>query len=128
MVRTSHQLHSAKPGFGDDQLRQAIGLIADKWTVMVVHTLAQGTRRYSELQRAIGGVSQKVLTQNLRTLERNGLVERVVHPVVPPRVEYSLTPLGETLTDLLGALCTWAEDHFAEVEAARARYDDADRA
>jgi DNA-binding HxlR family transcriptional regulator len=84
----------------------------------------QGTRRYSELQRLIGGVSQKMLTQTLRKLERDGLVERHVYPVVPPKVEYSLTPLGETLTELLKAVCKWAETHLDELEAARVRYDE----
>jgi DNA-binding HxlR family transcriptional regulator len=85
--------------------------------------LARGTKRYSQLQREINGVSQKMLTQTLRTLERDGLVKRTVYPVVPPMVEYSLTSLGETLIEPLSALCKWAEAHFQEVEKARARHD-----
>ena len=104
--------------------QQVLESIADKWTVIVVYVLScKGTMRYGELQRLIGGVSQKMLTQTLRNLERDGLVQRKVYPVVPPKVEYSLTPLGETLTEPLAAICTWAEAHFLELEAARKRYD-----
>jgi DNA-binding HxlR family transcriptional regulator len=100
--------------------RRVLELVADKWAVIVIYVLARGTRRFGELQRAVGGVSQKMLTQTLRGLEHDGLVERKVYPVVPPRVEYSLSPLGETLVEPLSALCGWAEEHFWEVERARA--------
>ncbi|HEU4452920.1 MAG TPA: helix-turn-helix domain-containing protein [Longimicrobium sp.] len=100
--------------------RRVLDLVADKWAVIVIYVLARGTRRFGELQRAVGGVSQKMLTQTLRGLEHDGLVERKVYPVVPPRVEYSLSPLGETLVEPLSSLCRWAEDHFWEVERARA--------
>ncbi len=76
--------------------------------------------RYAELQRAIGGISQKMLTQTLRSLERDGLVQRTVHPVVPPKVEYSLTRLGRTLIEPLHALCRWSEKHLTELQANRA--------
>jgi DNA-binding HxlR family transcriptional regulator len=99
--------------------RQVLDLIADKWAVIVIYVLAGGTRRFGELQRTVGGVSQKMLTQTLRGLERDGLVERKVFPVIPPRVEYSLSQLGETLVEPLTALCRWAEDHYWEVERAR---------
>ncbi|MBV9107803.1 MAG: helix-turn-helix transcriptional regulator [Gemmatimonadetes bacterium] len=99
--------------------RQVLDLIADKWAVIVIYVLARGTRRFGELQRTVGGVSQKMLTQTLRGLERDGLVERKVFPVIPPRVEYSLSPLGETLVAPLSSLCRWAEEHFWEVERAR---------
>jgi DNA-binding HxlR family transcriptional regulator len=104
--------------------------IADKWSVIIIYALSQQERpRYSELQRIIGGISQKMLTQTLRKLERDGLVERHVYPVVPPRVEYSLTPVGQTLTELLRAFCGWAQAHWDEIEAARMRYDEkSDRA
>lgn len=88
---------------------QLLGLLADKWTIPVVHSLARGTRRFGELQREVGGVSQKMLTQCLRSLERHGLVERTVYPVIPPKVEYSLTPLGESLNEPLAGLCRWIE-------------------
>jgi DNA-binding HxlR family transcriptional regulator len=96
-----------------------LDLIANRWTALVIYALAGGTQRYSALQRKIGGVSQKMLTQTLRKLERDGLVERRVYPVVPPKVEYSLTPLGRTLTGPLRAICRWAEGHLPELERAR---------
>lgn len=104
--------------------QQVLETIADKWSVIVIYALSRKTQRYSELQRMIGGVSQKMLTQTLRKLERDGLVERHVYPVVPLKVEYSLTPLGQTLTQLLSAICQWAEVHLDEIEAARTRYDE----
>src|SRR5476651_2317683 len=79
--------------------RQILDRIADKWTALIIHVLASGTKRHSELRRAIAGVSQKMLTQTLRSLEEDGLVERKVYPVVPPMVEYSLTPLGHTIIE-----------------------------
>ena len=102
--------------------RQALALIADKWAVLVITTLADGTRRYNELRRELDGVSQKMLTQTLRDLECNGLVERTVYPDAPPRVEYGLTPLGLTLVEALAVLRDWAEEHYHEVEAAHRRY------
>jgi DNA-binding HxlR family transcriptional regulator len=101
-------------------VRQVLDLIADKWTALVMLSLSRNTRRYGELHREIGGVSQKMLTQTLRNLEHSGLIDRKVYPVVPPRVEYSLTPLGETLVIPLKTLCNWASEHFHEVEIARA--------
>ncbi len=89
--------------------------IADKWTVLIIHKLDKKTMRFGELKREIGGVSQKMLTQTLRNLEHDKLVERKVYPVVPPKVEYSLTPLGRTLLNPLGALCRWAQEHIDDV-------------
>ena len=103
--------------------RRALDLIADKWTVLVLGALMQRTHRHSELRRRVDGISQKMLTQTLRELERNGLVRREIHPEVPPRVEYSLTPLGETLRGPVGALCAWAQDHIDEVFASRSLAD-----
>jgi len=85
--------------------RLVLDRIADKWTALIIQVLAHGTKRYAALQREIGGISQKMLTQTLRSLERDGLVQRRVHPVVPPKVEYSLTRLGRTLIEPLHALC-----------------------
>lgn len=102
--------------------RQALALIADKWAVLIITTLAGGTHRYNALRRALTGVSQKMLTQTLRDLECNGLVERTVYPDTPPRVEYGLTPLGRTLVEALTVLRDWADEHYHEVEAARQRY------
>jgi DNA-binding HxlR family transcriptional regulator len=101
--------------------RLVLERIADKWTALIIQILAKGTMRYSALQQTIGGISQKMLTQTLRSLERDGLVQRKVYPVVPPRVEYSLTRLGRTLIDPLRALCRWSEKHLAELQANRTR-------
>src|SRR5438477_12072444 len=95
--------------------------IADKWTALIIQVLANGTQRYASLQRTIGGISQKMLTQTLRSLERDGLVLRKVHPVVPPKVEYSLNRLGRTLIDPLRILCRWSEKHLQELQANRQR-------
>ena len=101
--------------------RLVLDRIADKWTALVIQILAGGTMRYAALQREIGGISQKMLTQTLRSLERDGLVQRTVHPVVPPKVEYSLTKLGRTLIEPLQGLCRWSEKHLGELQANRAR-------
>ena len=89
--------------------RRVLDAIADKWTIITVCVLARGTRRFGQLQREIGGISQRMLTQTLRDLERDGIVKRSVYPVVPPRVEYSLTPLGDSLVEVLTAVSHWAE-------------------
>ncbi|MBY0492439.1 MAG: helix-turn-helix transcriptional regulator [Gemmatimonadaceae bacterium] len=98
-----------------------ITLLADKWTIPVIHELSRGTRRTGELKDALGSVSQKMLTQTLRMLELSGLVERKVYPVVPPRVEYSLTPMGESINEPLAGLCEWVERHGATLAALHAR-------
>jgi DNA-binding HxlR family transcriptional regulator len=99
--------------------------IGDKWTVMVVGILSRrGTLRFNELKRAIDGVSQRMLTLTLRNLERDGLVTRTIYPEIPPRVEYSLTKLGETLIGPMDLLWVWAEENGAAVKAARISYDD----
>jgi DNA-binding HxlR family transcriptional regulator len=105
------------------RLRQTLDLIADKWVVAVLYVLSQGTKRYGELQREVGDISQRMLTRTVRDLERNGLVERKVYPVVPPMVEYSLTPLGETLNGVLKSVCDWSTQNFDAVAAARAEFD-----
>ena len=99
--------------------RQALDRIADKWTCLLVYALLDGPRRHGELRRTIQGISQKMLTQTLRSLEADGLVARKVVDVIPPHVEYSLTPLGETLSEPLAGICRWAMDHLPEVRAAR---------
>jgi len=105
--------------------RELLARIADKWTALIVGTLAAagGPVRFTELRREIGGISQKMLTQTLRDLERDGLVTRTVFPVIPPRVEYAVTPLGLTLQKPLGALSDWSESHMAEVKEAQRRFD-----
>ncbi|WP_079046137.1 winged helix-turn-helix transcriptional regulator [Carbonactinospora thermoautotrophica] len=103
--------------------RQVLDRIGDRWTVLVVGALRDGPLRYTELARRIEGVSQKMLTATLRALERDGLVRRTVHPVIPPHVEYELTDLGQTLLPPLDALEAWALEHISDVLAARKRYD-----
>ena len=107
----------------DCPTRQVLDRIGDKWTALVIGVLEDGTQRFSELQRSIGGISQKMLTQTLRSLERDGLVNRTVYAEVPPRVEYELTSLGETLCAPLTAVRHWAEANIAEVSAAQTAYD-----
>src|SRR6266436_9867373 len=103
--------------------RQVLDLLSEKWTALVLYALAFGVKRHGEIKREIKEISQKMLTRTLRNLERDGLVKRTVSHVVPPRVEYALTPLGETCSELLKDICTWAETHFAEIEGARVAYD-----
>src|ERR671914_981954 len=107
----------------DCEVRQILDRVADKWSLLAIALLEQRTLRFSELQRRIDGISQRMLTVTLRQLERDGLVTRTVYPVVPPRVEYSLTPLGCTLLSTIQSLVTWTEDHQAEIATARAEYD-----
>lgn len=102
--------------------RRVLDVIADKWTMITIYTLGRETKRFGQLQREIGGISQRMLTQTLRDLERDGIVKRTVYPVVPPKVDYTLTPLGETLIEALTVVCHWAEGHLSEVEAARTCY------
>lgn len=92
--------------------RQALDLIADKWTVLIIYALSTETRRYNELKRIIGGITNKMLTQTLRRLEAYGILHREVYPEIPPRVEYSLTPLGRDLADLVQGLITWSEQYL----------------
>jgi DNA-binding HxlR family transcriptional regulator len=107
----------------DCPTNQLLGRLSDKWVSLVVAALSGGPRRYSDLRRKIAGVSPKMLTQTLRTLERDGLLSRTVTPSVPVRVDYELTPLGRSLAGLLTAVKDWAEEHIEEVHAARERYE-----
>jgi DNA-binding HxlR family transcriptional regulator len=103
--------------------RQVLDALSDKWVTLVLTALAQGTRRYSELARVIAGVSQKMLTQTLRTLEHDRLVSRTITPSVPVRVDYQLTALGQTILPVVGAIKRWSESYIQEVHAARTAYD-----
>ena len=103
--------------------RQVLDLIADKWTVLVIYLLSDGIKRFGELQRMVDGISKKMLTQTLRNLERNGLVKRKVYAVVPPKVEYSLTVLGQSLYETTRVLCRWAEDNLSTVLQSQVEYD-----
>jgi DNA-binding HxlR family transcriptional regulator len=107
----------------DCPTRRVLDLIGDKWSVLIIGMLEEGPKRFSQLQRSIGGISQKMLTQTLRGLERDGIIYRTLYPEVPPRVEYTLTPLGETLCAPINAIRDWAEAHIDEVSAAQAVYD-----
>jgi DNA-binding HxlR family transcriptional regulator len=103
--------------------RHVLDLIGDKWATLIVGLLEQQPQRFAALHRQIGGISQKMLTQTLRRLERDGLVQRTVYAEVPPRVEYALTPLGRTLCAPLAALRTWAETNITAVQVAQQCYD-----
>ncbi len=105
----------------DCPARTTLSLVSDTWSVVVIHALGERPRRYSELQQRIGGISNKMLTQTVRKLERNGLVERRQIRSAPPGVEYRLTSLGETLLEPVRSLSRWAEQHTDEVLAAQAR-------
>ena len=111
------------PYQADCPTRRILDRIGDRWTVLVVGVLSEGDARFSQLARRIDGVSQKMLTQTLRGLERDGLVRRRVHPEVPVRVEYALTEAGRTLCEPLRALQEWAITHLDGVVAAREEHD-----
>jgi DNA-binding HxlR family transcriptional regulator len=103
--------------------REVLDRVGDKWSVLVVILLGERVHRFNELHRAIEGISQRMLTLTLRGLERDGLVTRTVYPSVPPRVEYALTELGQTLLEPLSALAAWANASRPAIQAARERYD-----
>jgi DNA-binding HxlR family transcriptional regulator len=105
------------------QVSEILSRIGDKWSVLVVMALKDGSRRFSELQRAIPGVSQRMLTLTLRGLERDGLVARTVTPSIPPRVDYELTSLGHSLQEPVIALGEWALRNMPQIQAARATFD-----
>ncbi len=105
-------------------VREIIAQVADKWTMLVLEVLDErGTQRFTEIGRAVGDISQKMLTKTLRDMERGGLVTRTVHPVVPPHVDYALTDLGRTLGEAFCGVWLWAEANRARIEAARAAFD-----
>lgn len=103
--------------------RAALEVVGSKWALLIVPLLARQPLRNNELLRQVGGISQKMLTQTLRELERHGLVQRIDHQTVPPRVEYQLTELGRSLSDALVVVDRWAENHFAAVASARMAFD-----
>jgi len=105
------------------EVRQILNRVGDKWSILVIAMLDRGTQRFSELRREIDGISQRMLALTLRQLERDGLVDRTVYPVVPPKVEYALTDLGSTLLESVRGLVDWAQRHRGQVAAARAEYD-----
>jgi DNA-binding HxlR family transcriptional regulator len=108
--------------------REMLNWMGDRWSVHLLFLLdTEGAQRFGELRRRAHGISQRMLTVTLRRLERDGFVQRTIYPEVPPRVEYALTPLGETIREIVRALVRWSADHMAEVDAARTRYDESDR-
>ena len=115
---------SADPYAAGCRSRQVIDRIGDRWTGLLLGALSDGPKRFTELARRVEGISQKMLTQTLRGLERDGMVSRTVYATVPVRVDYELTDLGRTLTAPIAALEAWARDHLDDVIAARKRYDE----
>ena len=116
---------------GDDDpvlaalVRQIIERVADQWTMLVVEALHEhGTVRFGQLGNLVGDISQKMLTQTLRHMERDGLVTRTVHPIIPPRVDYALTDLGASLGEAFCGVWVWAHKHHAQIEAARQAFND----
>ncbi|GAA0444716.1 winged helix-turn-helix transcriptional regulator [Streptomyces stramineus] len=107
----------------DCGIRDVLDRIGDKWSVLVVVELAQGVRRFRQLQRAVPGISQRMLTLTVRRLERDGLITRTVYPTVPPQVEYELTPMGHSLTHLVKALADWSAEHREAIAQARHDWD-----
>lgn len=103
--------------------REVLNRVGDKWSVFIVGLLGDGPCRFSEIKRAVEGISQRMLTLTLRGLERDGLVTRTVYPTTPPRVDYALTPLGHTLLEPVLTLTRWSHDHRAEIQEARAKFD-----
>lgn len=109
-------------------VNDVIGRVADKWTMLILEVLAEhGETRFTRVGELVGGISQKMLTQTLRQMERDGLVIRTVHPVIPPKVEYRLTDLGFTLAEAFCGVWMWAEKNIDRIEAARAAFDGRDK-
>ncbi|BBH67950.1 HxlR family transcriptional regulator [Actinoplanes sp. OR16] len=108
----------------DSLAREIFSDVANKWAFLIIEFLGQGTLRFGELRTEIGGISHKMLTQNLRMLERNGLVERTVHATIPPRVEYTLTEAGQGLRQVVDGMCGWTQRHLGHIEASRSRFRD----
>ncbi|GAA1677461.1 hypothetical protein GCM10009765_28450 [Fodinicola feengrottensis] len=103
--------------------REVVGRIGSKWAIYVISSLDEHTMRFGDLKKTIDGISQRMLTVTLRSLERDGLIRRTVYPVVPPRVEYALTPLGRTLLEVVSTMVHWTDEHMAEIGAAQSAYD-----
>ena len=129
-VRTRNHSPNARPAAAPahDPLgcraHEVLARVGDKWSVYVIHVLGEaGTLRFGELRQRVEGIGQRMLTVTLRSLERDGLVTRAMYPEVPPRVEYTLTPLALTLRGIVGQLVQWSQANLPEIDAARARYD-----
>ncbi|MEU0990169.1 helix-turn-helix domain-containing protein [Streptomyces sp. NPDC005953] len=107
----------------DSLAREIFSDVANKWALLIIEVLGDGTLRFGEVRNKVEDISHKMLTQNLRMLERNGLVERNVHPTVPPRVEYTLTEPGQALRATVDGMCDWTHRYFGHIEASRHRFD-----
>ena len=114
---------AARPPLTDCRARDVLQRVGDKWSVFVIDRLGQGSQRFNELRRSIDGITGRMLTVTLRGLERDGLVARTVHPVIPPRVDYELTPMGATLLETIQQLMDWADGHAGDIYEARRVYD-----
>jgi DNA-binding HxlR family transcriptional regulator len=110
------------------EVSKILARVGDKWSVLVVMLLRDGPRRFNEIKRMVGGISQRMLTLTLKGLERDGMVTRTVFPTIPPRVDYALTELGHSLSKPVMELGSWAQAHLAEIQAARLRFDRRDAA
>ncbi|MFI9770778.1 winged helix-turn-helix transcriptional regulator [Streptomyces sp. NPDC052415] len=107
----------------DSLAREIFSDVANKWALLIIEFLGDRTLRFSELRNEVEGISHKMLTQNLRMLERNGLVERTVYPTVPPRVEYTLTAPAQDLRETIDGLCRWTRAYLGHIESSRHRFD-----
>ncbi|GES28326.1 helix-turn-helix domain-containing protein [Streptomyces angustmyceticus] len=107
----------------DSLAREIFSDVANKWAFLIIEAVGERTLRFTELRNEIDGISHKMLTQNLRMLERNGLVDRCVHPTVPPRVEYTLTEPGRALRATVDGMCDWTHRYLGDIETARRRFD-----
>ncbi|MDE1991013.1 MAG: helix-turn-helix transcriptional regulator [Rhizobiaceae bacterium] len=115
---------TAKPPGGDCKaVGEILSRVGDKWSIQIVVALRSGPRRFNEIKRRVGGISQQMLTRTLKTLERDGMVERTVRPSTPPQVDYTLTPLGHSLSETVHQLAEWAAAHRGNIEDNRLRYD-----
>ncbi|MFS7192135.1 winged helix-turn-helix transcriptional regulator [Serratia proteamaculans] len=119
MTEPSHDLHNADC----QKISQVLARVGEKWSILIIMLLANGPHRFSEIKRAINGISQRMLTLCLKGLERDGLIKRTVIAVMPPHVEYELTPLGHSLTEPVIGLGMWAGKHIADIDAAREAFD-----
>ncbi|BDH69780.1 helix-turn-helix domain-containing protein [Streptomyces sp. PLM4] len=108
----------------DSLAREIFSEVANKWALLIIDALGESTVRFSEIRDRVEGISHKMLTQNLRMLERNGLVERYVHPTVPPRVDYTLTEPGLALRETTHLMCAWTQRYLGHIEGARGRFED----
>jgi DNA-binding HxlR family transcriptional regulator len=124
-TQTTRTTRPTRPPQQDDVCRtsEVLDIVGDKWSLLVVRNLSTGPRRFTELKRAIDGISQRMLTVTLRSLERDGILTRTVRNVMPPHVSYELTPMGQTLREATAPLLEWSLAHLARIDDARAVYD-----